>query len=165
MGILRNCDASDAPILFRWRRLERINQWMFSDPPLDLAAHTTWLTSELLRSDRWMRIIESEGQSVGFISLTRSQEPGVLELGIYVGEVGHPGVGSSALRSLVDEAREREFGSLIRADVFADNLAAIASYQRVGFRMDEDFDSHVVKAGILRRVVRFQIELVKFDED
>jgi len=156
---LRPAGRHDAEHLFEWRRLDDVDQWMFSEPPTLFDAHVKWLESQLERTDRWLWIIEVEGNPVGLVTLAASDDPGKLDLGIYVADAASRGVGMQALTELLSLARSQRMGDCVRADVFADNARAINLYERIGFVKVAPLLNDRVKRGVVRAVIRFEKDL------
>lgn len=156
---LRPAADGDKERLFRWRCLEEVDRWMFSEPPETFAAHVDWFDRQRRRADVWMWIIEYRDVPVGLISLSNSVNEGVIELGIYIAERSRSGIGSAALGSALSLARAKRLGNRIRAEVFADNVRAIRLYRRFGFVESPVELASRVKRNIVRSVVRLDLDL------
>jgi RimJ/RimL family protein N-acetyltransferase len=75
----------------------------------------------------------ADGAVVGAVRLKRSDEPGVLETGIWLTRSARGrDVGRRALGAVLELARAAGAG-IVRADTAADNLAALALLRRLGF--------------------------------
>jgi len=154
---LRKCSLEDAHQMFDWRASDRVNRWMFSDPPTSIESHRAWLLNQLAREDKWMWIIELHGRPIGLVSLERSRDSEYLDLGIYVAEKSSSGTGRTALVSALGIAKSRGLGVGVRADVFSDNSRAINLYETVGFEKVSTRISPIMKSGVIRDVARFEL--------
>lgn len=81
----------------------------------------------------WAVVVDE--QVVGSVRLARTEEPDVLETGIWLTRsVRGRGVGTAALAAVLAEARTLGVGA-VRAVTTATNAAALASLRRLGFTL------------------------------
>lgn len=160
---LRPLRENDHERIVLWRNQSA--QYFFSDALISLASHLEWYTQFIASSDQWYFAIEttellSLPDLLGAISLHNiSKSHRRAEYGWFfiAPEHRHRGYGEDALCLLLDFA----FGTLnlnrVYGDVLANNWAAIALDEKLGFTLEGTFSQHVYKHGRYLDVVRMGI--------
>src|SRR3954470_19103422 len=157
---LRAIESHDLPMLVAWRNDPAVHAHFFEHEPLSLATQTTWFERFLQRTDERYWIAErrdAKREPVGTIALVG------IDLRHRRAEMGRvlvypPGLRGGGLgRELCGLALGYAFGHLnlhrVTCEVFADNVAALSLYGRLGFRREGVLRQHVFKDGAYRDVV------------
>jgi ribosomal protein S18 acetylase RimI-like enzyme len=97
------------------------------------------LRAYLGASDRWLRLLKLEGQTIGYCSYALTPTPGELKLEqLYLLETFKGrGLGGLMMRHVEAEARARGCGTLMLT-VNKGNAGSIAVYQKSGFTVREE---------------------------
>ncbi|MGW2826568.1 GNAT family N-acetyltransferase [Streptomyces sp. NPDC001443] len=130
--VLRHADHRDIPRLAAIRATPEVHRWWRGGP--DLAAE---VAEDLADADTQVFVVEYEGQVVGQIQWYAEQDPEYRHAGIDVyldPSVHGRGLGTDAVRTLVQHLIEDHAHHRLVIDPAADNAAAIACYRKVGFR-------------------------------
>lgn len=110
-------------------------RWLATQPPVTAAALADRLRDEMEGEHRFFALEDDDGALVGMLDLRATRTEGVYSLGMWV-LPGHRGRGGGRL--LLDqaiEARPRHVHK-IELEVWPDNEAAIALYERAGFERE-----------------------------
>ena len=90
----------------------------------------------------WLRVLQLDGQDVGMMQVQdRTEELFLANLKI-LPEFQNRGVGSRVIRQLVEEAARQ--GKLVALRVLKVNVRARALYQRLGFGITGENDTHYI---------------------
>jgi RimJ/RimL family protein N-acetyltransferase len=125
--VLRPLVAEDEPELIRIHRLPEVERWW--DVPAD---GFPWDEPESVRLT-----IEVDGAVAGLIQFWEENEPRYryAAIDLFLDPALHGrGIGTEALRLLVRDLIEQRGHHRLTIDPAADNVAAIRSYEKVGFR-------------------------------
>jgi diamine N-acetyltransferase len=139
---LRPLAQDDLPVTLAWRNEASIRKWFFSSQVVTPQQHHDWFEHYLTRDNDFVYIIEEIlvlKKAIGQLSIYDIDwDQKQAEFGRFmIGETAALGQGlaKEATRLLVEFA-ESEWGlEQIYLEVYADNLSAIALYQRCGFFM------------------------------
>jgi diamine N-acetyltransferase len=151
---LRLLERADLPRTLAWRNQEHIRRWFFFSDPLTPDQHAAWFEQYQQRDDDFVFIIEdvqAGGAPVGQVALyhidwpTRRAEFGRLMMG--EASAAGKGLARAATRLVLRIAWEDLALGEVYLEVFANNAAAIAVYEKVGFRLAER-DEQVWKMSI-----------------
>jgi len=135
---LRLLTAADLPMTLAWRNRDEVRRWFkFSDVLLP-AQHREWFDRYAEEDGNYVWIVEesARGEPVGQVSLYRlDRHKREAEVGRFIAAPGHEGRGfmKAAILALKRWAFEALSLSRLYLEVFADNLRAIALYERCGF--------------------------------
>lgn len=140
---IRPLTVSDAQISWRWRNDPDV--WFYTgskpDRVITPELEVSWIESALKRSDerRFAICLGEEGRYIGNCQLTGIDSI-VAELHIFIGETiyHHLGIGTQAIRLVLEYAREELKLQRIHLMVHKENRSAIAAYQKCGFRLLAD---------------------------
>ncbi len=137
---LRAAERSDVPTFTRWFNDDRVTRFLAMDTPFSLTSEEGWF--DRLQGVQGKSLyhfvicLRETGEAIGTIALHDvDMKHGTAELGIAIGEPGRwdQGLGTDAIRALLDFA----FGTLrldrIALQVYDFNLRARRSYEKVGF--------------------------------
>jgi aminoglycoside 6'-N-acetyltransferase len=140
--IVRPGREADAPVLHAILRESSVARWWGSaDPPATIAADLGD-TSDAVRL-----VIEIDGEVAGVIQYGEERDPDYrhASIDIYLGSRWQGrGLGPEAIRLVARFLFERRGHHRLTIDPSAENAAAIAAYQKVGFRA----------VGVMRRYER-----------
>ena len=139
---LRPPTAADVPELARIRATEQVHRWWRGGDDMTAAVN-----EDLAQPDVETFVIEHENKIVGAIQWHAETEPDYLHAGIdiYLDPAVHGrGLGSDAVRTLARHLIVNRGHHRLVIDPAADNVAAIRSYTKVGFK----------PVGIMRRYER-----------
>jgi UDP-4-amino-4,6-dideoxy-N-acetyl-beta-L-altrosamine N-acetyltransferase len=159
---LRPMSHSDTEVILRWRGDPAVATHLFSERPPTREEHEEFLERLHSRSDRLeFIIVVNEGHvPVGTIGLSHiDRETGEAEYGILIGEedARGKGVGREASELILDHAFRALGLDRVILNVFTDNVAAIALYRRLGFRLEPHGSTTKEKDGVRRHVARMII--------
>ena len=165
MGVkIRLITKEDTPNIVAWRNNERVrNNFIFQEVFTE-EMHNNWMDTKVASGEVVQFIIETEEDSapVGSVYF-RDIEDGQAEYGIFIGEdsaIGK-GYGKQAANLALDYAFHELGLEYIMLRVFADNISAIKSYEKNGFREYER--SEVEIAGAMRPIVFMEIKKEEFE--
>jgi len=129
---LRPASADDVPALAAIRATPEVHRWWRGEGDM-----RSEITADLADEDTQTFVIEHDGHVVGAIQWSAENEPDYrhASIDIYLDPKVHGrGWGADAVRTLARHLiDEHKFHRLV-IDPAADNVAAIASYSKVGFR-------------------------------
>jgi UDP-4-amino-4,6-dideoxy-N-acetyl-beta-L-altrosamine N-acetyltransferase len=153
---LRPLSDADAELVVRWRALPEVHAQLFAQQPPSLQSHREWFLRYAGSRDREEFVILLDARPVGTVGLSNIDHAhGRAEYGILIGEpdARRRGVARRASRLILEHAFLSLGLGRVYLSAFADNLAAIRLYERVGFRREGSLRAHVRKAGVLRDVI------------
>lgn len=162
---LRPIDETDADRIVSWRRRPEIHDQMFAAEPPDLASHRRWFERYQQGNDREELVIESDGRPVGTIGLSNIDRINRrAEYGVLIGdpECRGRGVAFAASRLILARAFDGLGLGRVYLQVFADNRAALALYERLHFVREGILRRHVIKNGVARDVVLMGLLVEEF---
>lgn len=143
---LRCASQDDSANLYRWRNLDSVRQWMYTDHKIPPEEHAAWLGQALQDPTRRYWIIEMDHAPVGCAYLT-SIDGGSRRCswGFYLGEesVRGRGVGTATEYLMLRETFDVMGLNRLQCEVLLGNDAVISLHERFGFRRE----------GYLRRYV------------
>jgi aminoglycoside 6'-N-acetyltransferase len=142
---LRDFDpALDSDLLRTWLKRPHVKEWWFMQQAEDLVA----------RKPDSHAMIEADGQTIGYLCwefppredleaacLTALPEQ-LMDIDILIGEPGllGQGIGSEALRQLVESFRKRDDVRFAGLATSVDNHRAKSAYEKAGFAVFREFD-------------------------
>lgn len=158
---LRPVGPEDRDRILAWRNDPAVAGQMYSDHLIKAEDHAAWFARFLADEDRAGRIIELDGQPVGFLSLAGVRSPERrAEWAWYIGEASArgKGIGQAAQALALAEA----FGPMglkeVWSQILADNAAALKSQRAAGFVDKAVWPAHVTKHGQPRDVIVLAIK-------
>jgi len=129
---LRPAAATDCQQVWIWRNDPEAREASFNSAQIPIDVHERWFSDALHRDDRKLFIIVADAVAVGTARLDIAGCESAVSINL-AREWRGRGVGSSALRALVELAfGELEIDHLI-ASVKPDNHASLAAFARAGF--------------------------------
>lgn len=165
MGVkIRLITKEDTPNIVAWRNNERVrNNFIFQEVFTE-EMHNNWMDTKVASGDVVQFIIETEEDSkpVGSVYF-RDIEDGKGEYGIFIGDdsaIGK-GYGKQAAKLALEYAFYELKLEYIFLRVFADNISAIKSYERAGFREYERGEVEI--NGVMRPLVFMEVTREGFD--
>lgn len=160
---LRPLRESDHERIVLWRN--QSIQYFFSDTPISLASHLKWYARFAASPDQWYFAVEATELlslpdllgTIGLYNISRTHHRA--EYGRFLIAPGHrrQGYGRDALYLLLDFAFNTLNLNRVYGDILANNHAAIALDERLGFTLEGTFSQHVYKHGKCLDVVRMGI--------
>lgn len=161
---IRLITKEDTPNIVAWRNNERVrNNFIFQEVFTE-EMHNNWMDTKVASGDVVQFIIETEEDSkpVGSVYF-RDIEDGKGEYGIFIGDdsaIGK-GYGKQAAKLALEYAFYELKLEYIFLRVFADNISAIKSYERAGFREYERGEVEI--NGVMRPLVFMEVTREAFD--
>lgn len=145
---LRFITVEDTPLIVRWRNLPSVYQNLYTRSHLTKEQHLNWLKNNVFCGlcAQFVIYVRETGLPVGSVfikNIDRQVSKG--EYGIFIGEESArgKGIGSEVAQMMLRYGFETLGLNRIYLSVFADNLAAIASYHKAGFyeegRLRQDY--------------------------
>jgi aminoglycoside 6'-N-acetyltransferase len=147
---IRSANADDKRLLTRWFNNPAVYAY-WGGKPLSDDEITEHCTVQVTDDTCWPFIITQNEHPVGFIQAwVRNDMTGGLDL-VIAPHHRRKGIGPRALRMLADYLCETAGWKRVTVDPCVDNTAAIAAFERAGFRdtgerFIEDNDLHMVMA-------------------
>jgi len=135
---LRLLTAADLPMTLAWRNRDEVRRWFKFNEVLPPLQHRQWFDRYAEEDGNYVWIVEqsANGEPVGQVSLYRlDRRKGEAEVGRFIAAPGCEGRGymKAAILALKRWAFEALSLTRLHLEVFADNLRAIALYERCGF--------------------------------
>jgi RimJ/RimL family protein N-acetyltransferase len=154
--LLRPMTGDDTAHVLRWRADPAVARQLFSERAPTREEHEAWLAELEQSRERIEFVITVGDKPAGTIGLRRIESPGGgAEYGILLGEADLRGKGVA--REASELLLAYAFGELRLGEVFlhlfADNLAALRLYERLGFRQDPAAGGIRMKDGVLRKTM------------
>ncbi len=145
---LRDVTSDDRPLIERWLHADHVRR-TWGDPDENMR-----LLRDATANRHWRAIIEADDRAVGLVLWqhpTRQEldEAGlmdipetVIDIDIMIGERGAvgKGLGSTAIRLVVEAALSDPAVPFVIAAALVDNLASQRAFAKAGFRNDREFD-------------------------
>lgn len=159
---LRLMEVSDTENIVAWRNKERVRHNFIYQKPFSIEGHLNWIRTQIEPGYVVQFIIceKASDRAVGsvyFRDIDREKE--IAEYGIFIGEddaVGK-GYGTQAAGLALAYAFEKLRLKTIFLRVFADNIGAIKSYEKAGFKLLEGKQEDVVIDGVKREVIFMEV--------
>lgn len=135
---LRPITMEDTQRIVAWRNEERVRRNFIYQTPFTKEGHENWMRTKVASGEVVQFIIceKGNGRPVGSVYF-RDIDPlnKKAEYGIFIGEADSAGkgIGTEAARLAVAYARDQLKLHKLMLRVFADNVAAVKSYQNAGF--------------------------------
>ena len=118
-------------------------RWIATEAPVDKVARRAAFAAYIRRDDAQFFVVEDDGHLIGHLGI-EVQSYGVADFGMMVDVAARGrGAGSALLAAAIDWAREHG-AHKVALQVWPDNAAAIALYEKHGFKRE----------GLLRRHYR-----------
>jgi diamine N-acetyltransferase len=137
---LRLLQENDLPMTLRWRNQEHIRRWFVYSDRITPEQHANWFSKYLERDNDFVFVIEEADilhKPIGQVSLydinwdTKEAEFGRLMIG--EADASGRGLAREATELIVGYGFEQLGLQHIYLEVYEDNIAAIAIYQKCGF--------------------------------
>lgn len=131
---VRPANTKDAPDVWHWRYFGDASRYFRNAKSVPLGQHLSWFEAALAMPDRWLLIVEKDGQPMGHVRLDRDAAAlDMAEVSIYINPA-YRGVGLAkpALLAALSFAR-REGLHRFRAQAHQDNTASIRLFTNAGF--------------------------------
>ncbi len=137
-------DENDFEKMYHWINLPHVNRWWDNRPVTYSELVNKY--SKRIASDKYkVNLFGIRDEFIGFIQsyivedpkLFKTTEPGV-GIDLFIGEKDflHKGYGTEAIQTYIDEIIKKEYDvKYVFIDTDENNLAAIKSYMKVGFRV------------------------------
>lgn len=164
---LRPITMQDTDLIVTWRNEDRVRRNFIYQAPFTREGHENWMRTKVAAGEVVQFIIcEKETDrpvgSVYFRDIDRSNKKA--EYGIFIGEADSAGkgIGSETARLAVDYARDVLKLHKLLLRVFADNMAAVKSYQNAGFVQEALLKDEFLQNGQYRDLI---LMAVLFEEN
>lgn len=159
---LRPAERDDIPRFIRWLGDAETSRFLGQRAPLSRAAEERWFDrmAERHGTDLWHFVVcrRETGHPVGFVGLgDLDHANGSAQLGIALGEDRGQGLGTDAMRAILDFG----FGELrlerIWLDVYVDNDPAVHLYEKLGFVHEGTLRHAMFREGTYSDIYRMAI--------
>ena len=155
---LKPIAAEHTKLIVRWRNNENVyHNFIFSEPFTE-AMHQNWLESQVKTGQvaQFIIYVKESDIPIGSVYFRDiDYKAGVAEYGIFIGEDDYigKGYGTEAAVLALQYAFETMTLQKVFVRVFADNIADVRSYDKVGFEQTDYREHAVEKDGIMRDLI------------
>lgn len=164
---LRSITMEDTERIVAWRNEERVRRNFIYQAPFTKEGHESWMRTKVASGEVVQFIIceKVNGAPVGSVYF-RDIDPlnKKAEYGIFIGEAASAGkgIGTEAAKLAVAYARDVLKLHKLMLRVFADNIAAVKSYQNAGFLQEAYLRDEFLQNGQYRDLL---LMAVLFEEN
>ena len=153
---IRPVTEADTDRIIAWRNAPSVMAHFICRTPLTRKAHLNWLHNRVETGEVAQFVIYDGETAVGSVYLRdidRSNQK--CEYGIFIGDEDcrGKGIGTAAAKLALAHAFEELGLNRVYLRVFADNLGAIKSYEKAGFRYEGTFRQDVMIDGMGEDIV------------
>lgn len=153
---IRPVTEADTDRIIAWRNAPSVMAHFIYRTPLTRKAHLNWLHNRVETGEVAQFVIYDGETAVGSVYLRdidRSNQK--CEYGIFIGDEDcrGKGIGTAAAKLALAHAFEELGLNRVYLRVFADNLGAIKSYEKAGFRYEGTFRQDVMIDGVGEDIV------------
>ena len=153
---IRPVTEADTDRIIAWRNAPSVMAHFIYRTPLTRKAHLNWLHNRVETGEVAQFVIYDGETAVGSVYLRdidRSNQK--CEYGIFIGDEDcrGKGIGTAAAKLALTHAFEELGLNRVYLRVFADNLGAIKSYEKAGFRYEGTFRQDVMIDGVGEDIV------------
>jgi RimJ/RimL family protein N-acetyltransferase len=137
--VLEPLRDQDSDALFAWINDRELVEYSATYRPVTRAEHDAWFAGVRTREDVAIFAIREDGRLVGSCQLLVDGEEAELRIRLGADGARGRGIGTEAVRRLLDHGFGERGVRRIWLQVFADNTRAIRAYEKAGFtRCGED---------------------------
>ncbi len=145
---LRSITKQDTSDIIRWRNSENVRRNFIRQELFTQEGHEKWLSDyiDTGKAVQFIIVLRAEDKPIGSVYLRDIDEQNrKAEFGIFIGEEEFlcKGLGTEALRLIVQYGFKNLQLNKIFLRVFADNLRAVKSYKKAGFEQEGYFKQEV----------------------
>ncbi len=153
---IRPVTEADTDRIIAWRNAPSVMAHFIYRTPLTRKAHLNWLHNRVETGEVAQFVIYDGETAVGSVYLRdidRNNQK--CEYGIFIGDEDYRGkvIGTAAAKLALAHAFEELGLNRVYLRVFADNLGAIKSYEKAGFRYEGTFRQDVMIDGVGEDIV------------
>ena len=153
---IRPVTEADTDRIIAWRNAPSVMAHFIYRTPLTRKAHLNWLHNRVETGEVAQFVIYDGETAVGSVYLRdidRNNQK--CEYGIFIGDEDcrGKGIGTAAAKLALAHAFEELGLNRVYLRVFADNLGAIKSYEKAGFRYEGPFRQDVMIDGVGEDIV------------
>ncbi|MDN5341370.1 MAG: diamine N-acetyltransferase [Oceanotoga sp.] len=144
----------DTEYIINIRNTKKINENLFSNPPIYDFEHIKWL-NQMNKNDIHL-IIKNKDEKVGIINITKIDylnekcEYGIALEPQYSGK----GIAYKASKLLLNYVFSNLKIRKVYLELFSDNIRAKSLYEKIGFKQEGFFKEEIFKNGKFRDVIR-----------
>lgn len=155
---LRLMEVSDTEKIVEWRNNPRVRNNFIYQKPFTVEGHLNWIKTQVKPGHVVQFIIceKENGRAVGSVYFRDiDKDKAIAEYGIFIGEddaVGK-GYGTMAAKLALEYAFDKLKLKSVFLRAFEDNISAIKSYNKVGFKLLQDRQDIVTINGSERKVI------------
>lgn len=139
--ILKSISSEDTENIIRWRNSENVRKNFLDQRMFTVESHTNWLKNmvETGKVEQFIIIDKNDNVPVGSVFLRDiDYENRKAEYGIFIGEdsARGKGIGTAAAERIIQYGFEELKLHKIFLRVLAENIGAIKSYEKAGFKQE-----------------------------
>ncbi len=155
--ILRKVTQSDSPSLLKWRNLEGVRKYMYTDQIITQAEHDKWFFGMMADiKGRCYLIFEFNNMPVGMVGFTELNNiHGAGMFAYYIGEEVPKGAGQEMEKLCIQYAFETLKLRKLSCEVIDFNERAIHIHKKHGFTEEGRFVNQILKNNTPHDVIRF----------
>lgn len=133
---LRKMTSKDLEHVLAWRNFPAVRESMFSTEEITLEEHTQWFSRACKDSKINLRVLEVNGEPVGFVNIKKISAGKIAEWSFHVSPNAKKGTGyllcSLALDYIFQELKMEK----LNGEVISFNKKSIALHEKLGFRQE-----------------------------
>lgn len=157
--ILRGITKEDTNNIVRWRNNPNVLRMFLNQVPLTEAMHNNWMNTKVASGEVVQFIIVSDKKDVGSVfirDIDHYNKTG--EFGIFIGEDDQrgKGVGSAAITQILAYAFSNLMLNTVSLRVLEENVRAINSYLKAGFKK-KNYSEDIEINGEIKRVIFMEV--------
>ncbi len=155
---LRPIEPDDVEMLQRWINTGHARDFILTRLPMSLEAERDWAANAAVNPNTPCYVIQTlDGTDIGTTSLKIEGSRAMLGIAIHEERYWNRGLGTDAVRTLVDGAFRARALVRIELTVLPENARAIRCYERAGFAREGVLRRHIYQNGAYVDVVLMSV--------
>lgn len=156
---LRAMRSDDIDIVRKWRNLEQVKTYMFTDSDINEEEHKTWFGMTLLSDDSDYQIVEYQNKPVGLANAIKINKlASNCFWGFYLGDPNCPkGCGTMLALLMLEHIFNTHPIQTIYGEVFEFNTASLKLHNKFGFKTMLELAKTVAKNGNDENVITLSL--------
>ena len=161
--VLRPITIKDTPNIFKWRNCNDVKKNLFTQKDITEEQHLKYFHDFIETKKVYQFIIVAEGNDCGTVFLKNVDFINRrAEFGIFIGEsiFRGKGIGFIATSKMIEIGFKELLLDSIYLTVFSNNINAIKSYEKAGFKKTNIGEKYIFSNGLYTEITKMEIERV-----